>query len=124
MSAGKIINKSVQHVRPLLSLDHQEAHQKVLQLYKTWYRQLPQTIFDYDIPKSVNACRQKLREEFLRHRNVTDLRVIDMLVIKGHMELKETSERWKQKSHLMRYWKDTQEPKPQDFLSRFYAGHN
>lgn len=37
---------------------------------------------DYDIPKSIQQCRAKLREEFLRNRDVTDIRVIDMLVIK------------------------------------------
>lgn len=37
---------------------------------------------DYDIPKSVEQCREKLREEFLKHKNVSDIRVIDMLVIK------------------------------------------
>jgi hypothetical protein len=37
---------------------------------------------DYDIPKSETQCRAKLREEFLRHQHVTDIRVIDMLVIK------------------------------------------
>lgn len=37
---------------------------------------------DYDIPMSVQQVRCKLREEFNKHRNVTDIRVIDMLVIK------------------------------------------
>jgi hypothetical protein len=37
---------------------------------------------DYDIPKSVEQCRVKLREEFEKNRHVTDIRVIDMLVIK------------------------------------------
>lgn len=37
---------------------------------------------DYDIPKSVEQCREKLREEFDKHRHVTDIRVIDMLVVK------------------------------------------
>lgn len=37
---------------------------------------------DYDIPKNIQQCRTKLREEFDRHKNVTDIRVIDMLVIK------------------------------------------
>lgn len=40
------------------------------------------TVMDYDIPKSVKQCRAKLREEFERHRNVSDVRVLDMLVIK------------------------------------------
>lgn len=37
---------------------------------------------DYDIPLSVEQCRSKLREEFAKHRNINDIRVIDMLVIK------------------------------------------
>ena len=37
---------------------------------------------DYDIPKSVEQCRAKLREKFEENRNVKDIRVIDALVIK------------------------------------------
>lgn len=47
---------------------------------------------DYDIPMTVEQCRDKLREEFVKHRNVTDIRVIDMLVIKVSGEPK-TAER-------------------------------
>lgn len=39
-------------------------------------------VMDYDIPKSVEQCRVKLREEFEKNRHITDIRVIDMLVIK------------------------------------------
>lgn len=76
---------------------------------------------DYDIPKSVEQCRAKLKEEFLKNRDVTDIRVVDMLVIKGQMELKETVEIWKQKGHIMRWWKESQDPKPTDFLSKFLS---
>lgn len=37
---------------------------------------------DYDIPKNQKQCREKLREEFMKHANVKDIRVIDILVIK------------------------------------------
>lgn len=40
------------------------------------------------------------------------------------MELKECVEIWKQKGHIMRYWKESQEPKPTDFLSKFIQGVN
>jgi NADH dehydrogenase (ubiquinone) 1 alpha subcomplex subunit 6 len=45
-----------------------------------------------------------------------------MLVIKGQMALKEAVEIWKQKCHVMTYFKETVEPKSTDFLSKFFAG--
>ena len=96
----------------------------------------------YDIPKSVDSLKQKLREEFRKNDHLQDIRVIDMLVVKvcnrnvdwfptvmiwvlqGQMELKETVNFWKQKGTFMSYFKDTVEPKPKDFLSKFLSGHN
>jgi NADH dehydrogenase (ubiquinone) 1 alpha subcomplex subunit 6 len=74
---------------------------------------------DYDILNSVEQCRVKLREEFEKNGHVTDIRVIDMLVIKGQMELKETVEIWKHKCHVMTYFKETVEPKPMDFYLNY-----
>ena len=42
----------------------------------------------------------------------------------GQMELKETSNIWKQRNHVMINFQDTTNPKPSDFLSRFYEGYN
>ena len=92
----------MQQVRPILSIDQSEARKRVC---KAWYRQIPYIVMDYDIPKSVEQCRVKLREEFEENRHVTDIRVIDMFVIEGQMELKETVEIWKQKCHVMTYFK-------------------
>ncbi|XP_059608838.1 NADH dehydrogenase [ubiquinone] 1 alpha subcomplex subunit 6 [Phlebotomus argentipes] len=116
--------RTLKQVRPILSVDKSEARRRVFNLYRAWYRQIPYIVMDYDIPKNIEQCREKLREEFLKNKDVTDIRVIDMLVIKGQMELKESVEIWKQKGHIMRYFKETYEPKPTDFLSKFFSGHN
>lgn len=68
--------------------------------------------------------RAKIREEFSKQKDVDDIRVIDKLVIQGQMELVETLKHWKQGTHIMRYWRDTVESKPTDFLSKFIAGKN
>lgn len=78
----------------------------------------------YHVPKTEADFRAKLREEFLKHKDLDDIRVIDRLVIRGQMELQETLAIWKQPSHIMRYWKETVEPKPTDFLSKFLSGKN
>ncbi|XP_054008261.1 NADH dehydrogenase [ubiquinone] 1 alpha subcomplex subunit 6 [Hylaeus anthracinus] len=118
------IKATVKKVKPILSLNPQDARKRVIQLYKAWYREIPLVKLNYDIPKSENDCRIKLREMFVRNAKVTDIRVIDLLVIKGQMELQEVAMLWKPKGCLMNYWKETEEPKPTDFMSKFLSGQD
>ncbi|XP_049873906.1 NADH dehydrogenase [ubiquinone] 1 alpha subcomplex subunit 6 [Pectinophora gossypiella] len=119
-AARQAIQVGTKNVRPVLSTNPTEARRRVLNLYKAWYRQIPYIVKDFDIPKSEDNCRAKLKELFMANKGVTDIRVIDMLVIKGQMELEESVKMWKQKGHIMTYFKPTIEPKPQDFLSKFF----
>lgn len=67
--------------------------------------------------------RDRVREEFYKHKDVKDIRIIDILVTKGRQELQETANLWKNSHNIMRYWRDTVNPQPKNFLSKFLNGH-
>ncbi|XP_076290862.1 NADH dehydrogenase (ubiquinone) B14 subunit [Lasioglossum baleicum] len=115
---------TVKKVKPILSLNREDARRRVIALYKSYYRHIPQMLLEYDVPKTQKECQQRLREEFDRHRNVTDIRVIDLLVAKGQMKLQEISHFWITKGGLMDNFKDTIEPKPKDFMGKFLSGQD
>ncbi|OQV18063.1 putative NADH dehydrogenase [ubiquinone] 1 alpha subcomplex subunit 6 [Hypsibius exemplaris] len=114
--AGTMIRREV---TPLLSSSKREVRLRVLNLYRSWYRQIPHILMDYDVPVDQDKCRAKLKEIFMANRDVKDIRAIDMLVAKGQMELRETIEVWKQKTHFMAFFRDSVQVKKTDFMSKF-----
>ncbi|XP_060520261.1 NADH dehydrogenase [ubiquinone] 1 alpha subcomplex subunit 6-like [Cylas formicarius] len=108
--------------KTILSLDRRETRRHVISLYKSWSRQIPYIVQHYDLPFMEKVYRQKLREEFTKHKCIDDIRIIDMLVIKSHMDLKEIIENWSPKKVLAQHMKEWFEPKPKNFVSRFLQG--
>ncbi|EDQ88799.1 uncharacterized protein MONBRDRAFT_37277 [Monosiga brevicollis MX1] len=110
--------------RGVISASAQDARVSALGLYRAWSRQIPFIIELFRLDKTEEECRAKLKEKFLINKNVQDVRQIDMLVIKGKMELEETLKVWKQTTHVMRFFEDPQTnmnpPKP--FMDKFLDG--
>ncbi|EDV21122.1 NADH dehydrogenase [ubiquinone] 1 alpha subcomplex subunit 6 [Trichoplax sp. H2] len=115
--------RAVAEVKPLLSSTSIEARRRVFNLYREWYREVPRAIQTYKLDITVDEGRNKVREMFLRNAGIHDLRKIDMLIIKGRMELQEINSIWKAKTHIMRYFEETKPERPKEFLSKFLDGH-
>eukprot|EP00842_Homolaphlyctis_polyrhiza_P005410 jgi/Hompol1/5870/HPOL_000120-RA len=79
----------------------------------------------YRLEVSPRTLRERIRQEYEKHRYVRNLSIIDVLLFKGRIEYEETLNFWKQKSHVMRFFSNEaydSNKKAGDFLGKFYEG--
>ncbi|KAJ1933672.1 hypothetical protein DL89DRAFT_269677 [Linderina pennispora] len=114
------------HLPPLVtrtSASLAEARTRSIQLYRQWQKSVPQIMIDYHLSMPQAVVRSKIREEFEKHRFVSDPRVIDVLLFKSRIELEEFVNVWKQYPHAMRYFDENEkEPESTKFLDKFVEG--
>ncbi|KAL7748077.1 ndufa6 NADH-ubiquinone oxidoreductase subunit [Sorochytrium milnesiophthora] len=108
------------------STDRADARLRALALYKAWMKNADTIVGMYYLDMPASQLRERIRVEFEKHRYVTDPGVIDVMLWKGQLELQETMNLWKQKTHLMRYFEGPNEIEAHrqqgDFMDRFLAG--
>ncbi|KAK4534101.1 hypothetical protein CDCA_CDCA01G0126 [Cyanidium caldarium] len=86
-----------------MSRTPEEAHRRVLALYRECLRAIPQMKNDYTLSEDWQTLRDVLRDQFVRNADVRDMRVVDILVFKGRQELMEVKAQWKARHHVMQY---------------------
>lgn len=59
MAAKEPVKRVIQQVRPILSLDRDEARRRVLNLYKAWYRTIP--FIGKKKSQKVCSCNQNIQ---------------------------------------------------------------
>ncbi|OOQ87479.1 NADH-ubiquinone oxidoreductase 14.8 kDa subunit [Penicillium brasilianum] len=110
-----------------LAVNLTDAKNRVLKSYREWLRASPEIQTMYSLGMPVSAIRTKIRQEFEKHRYVSQLSVIDVLLFQSHAEYQETLNYWKQLSHVMKYFRPEEDPGarlPRNFVSGFLEGRN
>ena len=69
---------------------------------------------------SAQYFRQRIRAKFEENRHVTDLRVINHLLLKGRQEYQETMNFWKQRDHVLGKLIIPKGRPQRSFLEKFY----
>ncbi|KAI9756989.1 MAG: hypothetical protein M4579_003647 [Chaenotheca gracillima] len=122
-----VINPTYLAQRTRTSVNWNDAKRRVISSYREWLRSAPEIQTMYSLNMPVSRVRTKVRQEFERHRYVSQLNVVDMLLFQSHSEFQETLNYWKQLSHVLKYFRAEEDPRarlPKDFMSGFLEGRN
>ncbi|TCD67130.1 hypothetical protein EIP91_000470 [Steccherinum ochraceum] len=106
------------------SVNHAEARSRVFKLYRDWYRGAPEIVSVYALNVSPATVRHAIRQQFEENRYVTDLKVIDMLLLKSRQEYQETINCWKTIDHVMGILLRPKGRPQRSFLEKFYEGRD
>lgn len=88
MVGCETIARSMHHIQPIWSNSQAEARTRVIKLYKSWFREIPHIVDDYNLPLTTRQCRDKLHANFLKQKHLSDIHQIDTLVMKHQQQLK------------------------------------
>ncbi|THH04499.1 hypothetical protein EW146_g10161 [Bondarzewia mesenterica] len=108
-----------------VSTSPEHARQRVLKLYRHWYRACaPEICQLFGLNVTPSYIRSAIRHQFEKNRYVSDPKVIDILLLKGHQEYQETLNAWKQESHILGILLKNNDRPQRTFLQKFYEGRD
>ncbi|KAJ7058007.1 NdufA6 NADH-ubiquinone oxidoreductase 14.8 kDa subunit [Mycena amicta] len=101
-----------------------DARARVIQMYRDWYRAAPEVVNQYYLDASPTQLRHAIRLRFEANRSLTDVRAIDVLLLKSRQEYQETMNMWKQPDHIYGIMLQPKERPSRTFLQKFYEGRD
>ncbi|KAF2434922.1 NADH dehydrogenase, alpha subcomplex, subunit 6 [Tothia fuscella] len=122
-----MINPTYLAQRTRSSVNWTDARFRVLKSYREWIRAAPEIQNMYSLNLPVSTVKNKIRQEFERHRYVAQLPAVDVLLFQSHSEFQETLNYWKQLNHVLKYFRIEEDPKaklPSNFMGGFLQGRN
>lgn len=107
------------------SKSKEEAHFKVLKLYRDVIRKLPWIRQVYHVSLQSQQMRNRVREEIMKHAEVSDTRIIDSLLMSAYEKFEDINVHHAQRGHVNLWFAEgdviTTAPKNQldPFLAQF-----
>ncbi|MCJ1354355.1 MAG: hypothetical protein MMC33_004343 [Icmadophila ericetorum] len=117
-----VINPTYLAQRTRTSVSWEDAKRRVFTSYRKWLRSAPEIQTMYSLNVAVSEIRTKIRQEYERHRFVNKLPVVDMLIFQSDAEYQETMNYWKQLPHILKYFREKEDPTaqlPRNFMGAF-----
>jgi len=126
LKGGKVIESTFRFVKPIKSANAQEARRNVLSTYKLYMKNLPTILHSYEgLTRSRYEFKVAIKRLFTKNAHIRDLRTIDRMVNEASIEIRELEDTITPSYTIMnRLFQENREPKPTDFLSKFFIGKN
>ena len=112
--------KETNYATLMLSDSPEHAKRRVLAMYRILLKDITWIKDVYQITTSERKMRDRIKREFLLHKNVKDLKIIDNLIFTTVEQIEDTKMRHNQRAHVLRWFSEEGNEAVNGFLGKFY----
>jgi hypothetical protein len=96
------------------TMSKEESQQNVLRLYKSLFKKLKWIRQVYHVPIPISQMKARVHDEFMLHKDVTDVSVLDRLCLEGYERFEDVLFHHTQRGHILDFFvmKDLKTPFP------------